>query len=210
MFVSRAMTKAEREQMLKAKFKGNSSAPVGVNLYIKNLPDDCNDTELRVMFATFGEITSARVMCDAKNRSKGFGFVCYKTPDEATKAVTEMHLKTVKGKPLYVGLAEKKEERSTRLAARYKGDKAGGKGASGLVTFDKGAMMMGKGGPLGPQAALYQQGYPQAMGPMGGKPGMQQPMMMNQQVGGRGFAIGYVSCWNTKTSIALAVVVRYV
>ena len=84
------------------------------------------------MFAQFGEITSARVMCDAKARSKGFGFVCYKTPDEATKAVTEMHLKTVKGKPLYVGLAEKKEERSTRLAARYKGEK-GAKGSRNLV-----------------------------------------------------------------------------
>lgn len=177
MFVSRAMTKAEREAMLKAKFKTNTSAPVGVNLYIKNLPDDCNDVELRTMFSQFGEITSARVMCDAKNRSKGFGFVCYKTPDEATKAVTEMHLKTVKGKPLYVGLAEKKEERSTRLAARYKGDKGGAK--SGLVTFGGGGKdsMMMKGGLA--QPGLYQQ-YPQGMGAMG--KGMMQPQMMNQQL----------------------------
>ena len=39
--------------------------------------------------------------------------MCYSTPDEATKAVTEMHLKVVEDKPLYVGLAEKKGQRVT-------------------------------------------------------------------------------------------------
>merc|ERR1719330_512177 len=110
------MTKAERESILKNKFLKTTSTtvtkdtPIGVNLYIKNLPDDCDDAGLRVMFTPFGEITSARVMLDNNKRSKGFGFVCYKTPDEATKAVSDMHLKTIKGKPLYVGLAEKKDE----------------------------------------------------------------------------------------------------
>lgn len=181
MFVSRAMTKSERETMLRAKFKATSTQPVGVNLYIKNLPDDCGDSELKAMFQQFGEITSARVMCDGKNRSKGFGFVCYKTPDEATKAVTEMHLKTVKGKPLYVGLAEKKEERTNRLAQRYKGEK-GQTGKGGLVTFDGGKggnvmqpnMMPGKGGvPAGMGPGYGYQGGPQ-QGPMG-QPMMQQP-----------------------------------
>eukprot|EP00971_Amphidinium_carterae_P049272 971148-Amphidinium_carterae.1 len=52
-----------------------------------------------------------------------------------------MHLKVVKGKPLYVGLAEKREARQERLRQRYspsvggppgaKGGKAGGKGGGG-------------------------------------------------------------------------------
>eukprot|EP00391_Amoebophrya_sp_Ameob2_P014115 CAMPEP_0178999878 /NCGR_PEP_ID=MMETSP0795-20121207/10344_1 /TAXON_ID=88552 /ORGANISM="Amoebophrya sp., Strain Ameob2" /LENGTH=664 /DNA_ID=CAMNT_0020692779 /DNA_START=276 /DNA_END=2270 /DNA_ORIENTATION=+ len=193
MFCSRAMTKVEREAMLKNKFKSSWSAPIGVNLYIKNLPEDCTDSDLRTMFIPFGEITSARVMMDAKARSKGFGFVCYKTPDEATKAVTEMHLKTVKGKPLYVGLAEKKDERVNRLAQRYKGEK-GQKG--GLVTFDGKGMMPGKGGMMaGPQAgaSMAMQGYPgynanamqQPMnnGVMGQK-GQMMPMQMPQMLGG--------------------------
>lgn len=174
MYVSRAMTKAERALVLKSESKTDRVAtPVGVNLYIKNLPDDCDDAGLKEMFAAFGEITSARVMQDTKARSKGFGFVCYKTPDEATKAVTEMHLKTVKGKPLYVGLAEKKEERTSRLAARYKGDK-GGKG--GLVTFDS---QLGKqAGSKG--AGLYQtpaQGAGQVSGMKGQMLGMNPSMM---------------------------------
>ena len=65
-------------------------------MYVKNLADDVDDAKLKTMFASYGEITSARVMKDPKERSKGFGFVCYKTPDEATKAVTEMHLKVNK------------------------------------------------------------------------------------------------------------------
>jgi polyadenylate-binding protein len=192
MFVSRAMSKAERETMLKNKFKANNNVPVGVNLYIKNLPDDCADEELRSMFTPYGEITSARVMTDAKGRSKGFGFVCYKTPDEATKAVTEMHLKTVKGKPLYVGLAEKKDERGVRLANRYKGEK-GAATKGGLVTFD-GSNQMGKGGPtpgmaqmgMGMKGAPMQQNAyaQQAYGMQQGK-GMQgamiNPMMAGMQ-----------------------------
>ena len=55
--------------------------------------------------------------------------------EEATKAVTEMHLKTVQGKPLYVGLAEKKDQRIARLSARY--NKGAGKGkAAGRPTVN--------------------------------------------------------------------------
>ena len=48
-------------------------------------------------------------------RSKGFGFVCFSTLDEATKAVTEMNGSTVGSKSLYVTLAQRKEERQAHL-----------------------------------------------------------------------------------------------
>ena len=90
----------------------------GVNLYIKNLDATIDDERLHEEFAPFGTITSAKVMLEADGRSKGFGFVCFLSPEEATKAITEMNGRTVGTKALYVGLAQKKEDRKAQLAAQ--------------------------------------------------------------------------------------------
>merc|ERR1711988_710659 len=68
--------------------------------------------------APFGTITSAKVMSE-EGRSKGFGFVCFSSPEEATKAVTEMNGRIIVSKPLYVALAQRKEDRKAHLAQQY-------------------------------------------------------------------------------------------
>jgi len=122
-FVGRAQKKSERESELRSKFEQMKMEHMtkyqGVNLYIKNLDDDIDDTKMRGIFDQFGTITSAKVMSDPKGQSKGFGFVCFSSPEEATKAVTEMNGKIVGSKPLYVALAQRKELRKAQLEAQF-------------------------------------------------------------------------------------------
>lgn len=122
LYVGRAQKKAERQQELKRKFEQLKMERLnryqGVNLYVKNLDDTIDDDRLRKEFAPFGTITSAKVMLD-EGRSKGFGFVCFSSPEEATKAVTEMNGRIVGTKPLYVALAQRKEDRKAHLASQY-------------------------------------------------------------------------------------------
>lgn len=86
--------------------------------------DECviqvDDAKLRQIFECFGTITSAKVMRDEEGHSKGFGFVCFTSAEEATKAISEMHLKVHDQKPLYVGLAELKERRQARLVFQHR------------------------------------------------------------------------------------------
>uniref|UniRef100_A0A8C5I0M2 Polyadenylate-binding protein n=1 Tax=Gouania willdenowi TaxID=441366 RepID=A0A8C5I0M2_GOUWI len=121
-FVGRAQKKMERQTELKRKFEMLKQERIsryqGVNLYIKNLDDTIDDEKLRKEFTPFGSITSAKVMLE-EGRSKGFGFVCFSSPEEATKAVTEMNGRIVGSKPLYVALAQRKEERKAHLTNQY-------------------------------------------------------------------------------------------
>jgi len=122
LYVGRAQKKAERQAELKKKFEQLKLERLnryqGVNLYVKNLDDTIDDERLRKEFAPYGTITSAKVMCE-EGRSKGFGFVCFSSPEEATKAVTEMNGRIIVAKPLYVALAQRKEDRKAHLASQY-------------------------------------------------------------------------------------------
>jgi len=122
LYVGRAQKKAERQQELKRRYEQLRLERInrfqGVNLYVKNLDDTVDDECLRKEFAPFGTITSAKVMME-EGRSKGFGFVCFSSPEEATKAVTEMNGRIVGTKPLYVALAQRKEDRKAHLASQY-------------------------------------------------------------------------------------------
>jgi len=195
LYVGRAQKKAERERELKDLFqklqKERQSKYQGVNLYVKNLDETIDDEQLRQAFATIGTITSAKVMREGKS-TKGFGFVCFSTPEEATKAVTEMNGKLLANKPIYVALAQRKDQRRAQLDALHAQRTNGmrmqqqttASGVTGAPIYATGAPIFypptGRGGFVG---------YPQQMmrGPRFGGPRPQgfQPVPFVVPVGGQ-------------------------
>ncbi|KAK7321679.1 hypothetical protein VNO77_32543 [Canavalia gladiata] len=122
-YVGKAQKKSEREQELKGRFEQSIKEAAdkfqGVNLYLKNLDDTISDEKLKELFSEYGTITSCKVMRDPNGISRGSGFVAFSTPDEASRALAEMNGKMIAGKPLYVALAQRKEERRARLQAQF-------------------------------------------------------------------------------------------
>ncbi|CAI9294573.1 unnamed protein product [Lactuca saligna] len=122
-YVGKAQKKYEREQELKQRFEQTMKEAVdksqGLNLYIKNLDDTIDDENLKELFSSYGTITSCKVMRDPNGTSKGSGFVAFSTSEEASRALFEMNGKMVASKPLYVALAQRKEDRRARLQAQF-------------------------------------------------------------------------------------------
>lgn len=171
---------AQRRAKLKAQFDKIKADQIAkyqnVNLYVKNLDDTVTEESLKEIFEPFGVITSAKLMMDGAV-SKGFGFVCFTTPEEATKAVTEMNNKLIGAKPIYVSLAQRKDQRRAQLEAQM------------AQRFQQQRMPQGQGyyqqGPMGAAGFYPMQGYPQqGYQQMGGRPQYNgkggQPYMMNQ------------------------------
>ena len=120
LYVGRAQKKYERLQELKKQYEASRLEKLakfqGVNLFVKNLDDSIDDEKLEEEFKPYGTITSVKVMRNEDGKSKNFGFVCFSTPEEATKAITEKNQQIVAGKPLYVAIAQRRDVRRSQLA----------------------------------------------------------------------------------------------
>ncbi|XP_028806889.1 polyadenylate-binding protein 2 [Neltuma alba] len=122
-YVGKAQKKSERELELKGRFEESMKEALdkhqGMNLYVKNLDESISDEKLKEMFSGFGTIVSCKVMREPNGISKGSGFVAFSSPEEASRALSEMNSKMVAGKPLYVAHAQRKEDRRARLQAQF-------------------------------------------------------------------------------------------
>ncbi|CAM6036437.1 unnamed protein product [Sphagnum compactum] len=182
-FVGRAQKKSEREAELRAKFEQERKERIekyqGVNLYLKNLDDTFDDEKLRELFTDFGTITSCKVMRDPQGQSRGSGFVAFSSAEEATRAVTEMNGKMVGSKPLYVALAQRREERRARLQAQFAQMRTpvGPAVPTSLPMYHPGAPGMG-------QQLYYGQPPPGLIPPQPAGFGYQQQMLAGIRPGG--------------------------
>lgn len=154
MIVSRWINVTERARVFRMRFSERPQVQ-NVNVYVKNLPESFDDDQLREFFAPFGNITSHKVMRNTDGTSRGFGFVCFSTPEEATRAINENNGRMLDGKPLYLALAQKKEQRRMMIQAIKN---------QGLM-FQSGRNPSIPGGPMIPTGIYYAQ-----PGMMGGVP----------------------------------------
>lgn len=202
LYVGRFQKKRERQRLLQERRTQAKAARIkeflGKNLYVRNLAEDCTDEMLRKLFAAHGAITSAKVMKNDNGQSRGFGFVCFASQSEASKAHKALQSYLFMNKPLHIAMWQPREERQqflrrlheVRLPNGARGGMPGagpsGLGPSGLVPMmQPGGYMPMFPGPLG--------GYPRPMfgrGPAGPQgPGAQQPQYgyaQQPQYGGRG------------------------
>ena len=113
---------------------------MSAKLYVGNLSFSVGDVELQDLFAQFGPVREATVMQDRTTaRSRGFGFVTMESPEDAQKAIQELHGKTVDGRELTVNEARPREERGG-------GGYGGGGGGGGYGGGGGGQRRSGGGG----------------------------------------------------------------
>ena len=86
-----------------------------MNLYVSNLGFHVRDEELKQLFDSFGQVSSAKVILDRETgRSRGFGFVEMASEDEANKAISSLNNKEIEGRNISVTVAREKEPKKTR------------------------------------------------------------------------------------------------
>ncbi len=101
-----------------------------MNLYISNLSYNISDEDLRLLFADYGEITSAKVIMDRETgRSRGFGFVELSDDQLAKKAIEELNQASYDGKVINITEARPREDRGDR-GGRFNNNRGGGYGSN--------------------------------------------------------------------------------
>jgi len=78
----------------------------GTRLFVGNIPYSSTEQELRDVFARSGAVSSVRIITDFDTgRSKGYAFVEMATPEDAEKAVRELHNMSLNGRSIVVNEA---------------------------------------------------------------------------------------------------------
>jgi RNA recognition motif-containing protein len=87
-------------------------------LFVGNLSYQTMENDLQDYFSQAGLVTSVNLMIDkVTGKSRGFAFVEFAKPEEASNAVEQFHNKEFQGRPLTVNVARPREERAPRWSA---------------------------------------------------------------------------------------------
>ena len=84
---------------------------MSIKIYVGNLSFDSNEADLKGLFATYGEVETAKIVVDQfTNRSRGFGFIEMSSREEGLKAIQGLDSKDLDGRTLKVNEAKPKTD----------------------------------------------------------------------------------------------------
>jgi len=88
-------------------------------LFVGGLSWDTTDAGLRKAFASYGEITEAKVITERDTgRSRGFGFVTFARDEDADTAISKMDGTSLDGRAIKVNEAQEKSPRQDNRGGR--------------------------------------------------------------------------------------------
>ncbi len=101
-------------------------------LFVGGLSWDTTDDGLRAAFATYGEVTEAKVITERETgRSRGFGFVTFAQDEDAKTAISKTDGTNLDGKTIKVNEAREKTFGGGRSNGGFGGGGRSGGGFGG-------------------------------------------------------------------------------
>lgn len=91
-----------------------------MNIFIGSLAYQVTESELKELFESYGEVTSAKIINDRETgRSKGFAFVEMANKAEAEEAIRELNGKELSGRAIAVNEARPREDKPRRTGGGF-------------------------------------------------------------------------------------------
>ena len=101
-------------------------------IYVGGLPFSTTEAEMNALFATYGAVTSAKLITDRESgQSRGFGFVEMANDAEATTAMEKLNGTDFGGRKLTINEARPMEARTGGGDRGGRGGDRGGRGGGG-------------------------------------------------------------------------------
>ncbi|KAL8833054.1 MAG: hypothetical protein Q9170_004538 [Blastenia crenularia] len=119
------LTEAEKNRQARNP-EATSSNPNQIpfhRLYVGNIHFSITESDLQNVFEPFGELEFVQLQKEEQGRSRGYGFVQFRDPNQAREALEKMNGFDLAGRPIRVGLGNDKftPESTANLLQRFQG-----------------------------------------------------------------------------------------
>lgn len=145
------LTEAEKNRQARnsTATNGNQNSIPFHRLYVGNIHFSITEQDLQNVFEPFGELEFVQLQKEEQGRSRGYGFVQFRDPDQAREALEKMNGFELAGRAIRVGLGNDKftPESTANLLQRFQGqDRANFQGSAFSGSGGRGAHAGGSGG----------------------------------------------------------------